>query len=103
MFRTSRATLARLPLYYFYGVRANHECLAFCNDSRILTNAPPLMNHSALAIPISARSTGFCVIWVYISSSSTSPAACDEATATARQRGRLARDWESFQNPEPAH
>ena len=39
----------------------------------------PLMNHSALAlfaqrtrIPTSARSIGFCVIWVCISSSSSS-------------------------------
>ena len=38
-----------------------------------------LLNHSALAlfaqrtrIPTSARSTGFCAIWVYISSSSSS-------------------------------
>jgi len=39
----------------------------------------PLVNHSALAlfaqrtrVPTSARSTGFCVIWVCISSSSSS-------------------------------
>jgi len=31
VFRTSRATLARLPLHCFCGVRATHECLAFCN------------------------------------------------------------------------
>jgi hypothetical protein len=39
---------------------------------------PPPLNHSALAlfaqrtrIPTSVRSIGFCVIWVYISSSSS--------------------------------
>ena len=43
-----------------------------------------LLNHSALAlfaqrtsIPTSARSTGFCVIWVCISSSSRSPNASE--------------------------
>ena len=84
MFRTSRAKLARLPLYCY--------CLLFLRSARY-PQMPrflqflrefwpmplPLMNHSALAlfaqrtrIPTSARSIGFCVIWVCISSSSSS-------------------------------
>jgi hypothetical protein len=80
VFRTSRATLARLPLYCFCGVRATHKCLAFLQFLREFWPMPlPLMIHSALAlfaqrtrIPTSARSIGFCVIWVCISSSSSS-------------------------------
>ena len=80
VFRTSRATLARLPLYCFCGVRATHKCLAFLQFWREVWPMPlPLMNHSAPAlfakstrISTSARSIGFCVIWVCISSSSSS-------------------------------
>jgi len=82
VFRTSRAKLVRLPLNCFCGVRATHKCLAFCNLQFLREFWPtplPLMMHSALVlfaqrtrIPTSARSIGFCVIWVCISSSSSS-------------------------------
>ena len=68
--------------YCFCGVRATHKCLAFCNLQFLREFWPtplPLMIHSALAlfaqrtrIPTSARSIGFCAIWVCISSSSSS-------------------------------
>jgi len=77
----SRDNLAqiRLPLYCFFRVRTPYKCLAFCNFCEDFGRCPlPLLNnHSALAlftqhtrIPTSSRSTGFCVIWVCISSSS---------------------------------
>jgi len=53
--------------------------LLFLRSARYPQMPLPLMNHSALAlfaqrtrIPTSARSIGFCVIWVCISSSSSS-------------------------------
>jgi len=56
----------------------------------------PFMNHSALAvfaqrtrIPISARSTGFCVIWVCISSSSTSTITLARSAEGTEQRRAL--------------
>ena len=79
LFILRRSRFARLPLH------CSAECAILTNASlfvifaRILANAPPLMIHSALAlfaqrtrIPTSARSIGFCVIWVCISSSSSS-------------------------------
>jgi hypothetical protein len=78
MFRMSRASLlARLPLYC--SAEAQHPQIPrfFAKFPRNLANAFSLLNHSALAlfaqrtrIPTSARSIGFCVICVCISSSS---------------------------------
>ena len=39
--RPSRATLARLPLYCFCGVRATHKCLAFYNFCENFGQCPP--------------------------------------------------------------
>ena len=102
VFRTSRATLARLPLYCFCGVRATHKCLPFLQFLREFWPMPlPLMIHSALAlfgqrtrIPTSARSIGFCVIWVCISSSSVDYF----AVAKARPIGLLATTYHFTKN-----
>ena len=80
VFRMSRASLlARLPLYCSAECATPTNSSLFANFSRNFANAPLPPDHSALAlfaqrtrIPTSARSIGFCAIWVCISSSSSS-------------------------------
>jgi len=90
----SRASLlARLPLY------CSAECATPTNSSilqffRGIWPMPlSLLNHSALAlfaqrtrIPTSARSIGFCAIWVCISSSSSSSTDMRHATCVKEQK-----------------
>ena len=80
MFRMSRASLlARLPLYCSAECATPTNSSLFAIFSRNLANAPLPPESFALAlfaqrtrIPTSARSIGFCAIWVCISSSSSS-------------------------------
>jgi hypothetical protein len=79
MSRASLLALARLPLHCSAECATPTNTSPFENFRRKLANAPPLLNHSALAlfarrtrIPTPARSIGFFrVIWVCISSSSS--------------------------------
>jgi len=80
VFRMSRASLlARLPLYCSAECATPTNSSLFANFRGIWPMPLSLLNHSALAlfaqrtrIPTSARSIGFCAIWVCISSSSSS-------------------------------
>ena len=112
MFCTSRAKLARLPLYCLLFLRSARypqmpRILKFLRE--FWPMPLPLLIHPAHAlfaqrtrIPTSARSIGFCVIWVCISSSSSSKHFGYGAYVYRRGRPKKRSSTES-QNRSSAH